>query len=148
MSDACTIVTEHFVRGVCNHRLRFGGGQTIIERPSGIKIHSFRPFATFGMVRWTRNDHGTILWNLYICETQKTGRLTEMPGVYPGAELLLRSRGTKATRRLLARLTKLEKRVGSDLAVVPASYWRQYHHTEICRDDPPQISQYLAQNNA
>lgn len=100
------------------------------------------------MVRWKRNDFGTILWNLYICEAVGSGRVTEIPGVTPGAYLLFRSRGTKATRRLLARLTRLEKKVGGDLSVIPANYWRKYNDTEFRGEKAPLVNPILERFDA
>ena len=148
MCENYTIVTEHIVRGLCNHRLRFGVGQSVINRPNGITLHAFEPRQTFGMVRWKRNDFGTMLWNLYICEAAGSGRVTEIPGVTPGAHLLFRSRGTKATRRLLARLTRLEKRIGGDLSVIPANYWRKYNDTEFRREKAPVVNPILECSDA
>jgi len=121
---------------------------SVIEKPEGITLHAFEPRQTFGMIRWKRNDYGTILWNLYICEAVERGRVTEIPGVYPGADLLFRSRGTKATRRLLSRLIRLEKKVGGDLSIIPANFWRRYNDTEFRKEKAPKVHPLLERSHA
>lgn len=147
-TDKYTLVTEHYVRGHCNHRLRFGIGQAVIKQGKGLKFHAFNIHQTFGMIRWQRNEYGTILWTLYICETSSAGRVTKIPGVYPGAHILFRARGTKAMRRSLEQLDRLEKRVGGDLAIVPTAYWRKLAGNNNRNMPLPHINRYMAQPHA
>ncbi len=147
-TDKYTLVTEHYVRGHCNHRLRFGIGKTVVKQGKGVKLHAFKPLQTFGFIRWQRNEYGTILWTLYICEAAMPGRVTEIPGVYPGANLLFRARGSKATRRSLEQLDRLENRIGGDLSIVPAAYWRKLGGTNTRNMPLPCTNGYMRHTHA
>ncbi len=147
-SDNHTLVTEHLIRGKLNHRLRFGIRQTVISVSGGLSYAVFKPYQTFGYVRWRRNKYGSRVWNLYICETVQGGRITQIPGVKPGANLLLRARGTHGSKRLLEQLDTLEKRVGGDLSVVPTSYWRELSDSKLCRLPLPKLNDYMLAKHA
>ena len=143
-----TLVTEHYVRGHCNHRLRFGIGQAVIKQRKGLKLHAFKPHQIFGLIRWQRNEYGTILWTLYICEAAQKGRVTQIPGVYPGANLLFRARGSKAMRRCLQQLDRLEKRIGGDLGILPTAYWRKLASSNDRNIPLPELNQYVRHAHA
>jgi len=66
-----------------------------------------------------------------------------MPGVYPGASLLFRARGTKAMGRALAMLDTLENRAGGDLTCIPVSYWRQLANGQDRNMPLPPLNDYL-----
>ena len=110
---------------MCNHRLRFGTPVRTIRLDNARNVCAFKRWQTFGYIRWIRNDFGTIDWRLYVCRASGSGRITHIPGIEPGAELLLFVTGTEAMKRFLPRLDRLEKQAGGQLETIPASFWRR-----------------------
>ena len=119
-----TLVETLKIRGQCNHRLRFGQPIDQIILGENKRLEVFRAGQVFGYIRWSRNGFGTRNWQLFVVRSVGNGRVTQVPGVYPGGELLFRTRGVLATQKALIWLDKLEQTIPFLLSDLPDSYWR------------------------
>ena len=141
-TDHLTAVYIRYRKNRINHRLRFG--TPVIETRLGwhSRLASFKPGHIFGYIRWSANDYGTQDWRLFVCKaggfhSQNLGldggntghhnRLTRIPGVLPGAHILLQSQGKARVKRALGYIDTLEKET-NQLALVTESYWRHLHN--------------------
>jgi hypothetical protein len=123
-----TEVEIHFSRDVVNHRLRFGhpAREANVDRRRARAW--FAPGALFGYIRWENGPYGTALWRLYVLRAGSPGDdLARVPGVLPGAEILLSLDGTRKLKPALALIDDLEAR-GLDPAEISPDYWRHVHN--------------------
>jgi hypothetical protein len=109
----------------------------MIQRANNQWYYAFKPHLTFAYVRWCRNAYGTVSWQLYICKTVCSGRVSRVPGVRPGAEILLRARGKEAVGRTLSCLAAIEKTHAVTLENIPASFWRKSQNAREVRQTFP-----------
>jgi len=124
MSRPLTRATILFIDGKVNDRVRFGRpvGERIIDRRCRIEL--FEPGSLFGYVQWRANRFGTELWRLWVLRAGAPGeRLETVPGITPGAHILLSLGGQARVQRALELIDAIEAQ-GLDPADVPESYWR------------------------
>jgi len=104
--------------------LRFGEPARIIRLDNWRRCAVFLPNALFCRIRWQANDYGTVRWQLMVMQacTLLDGA-QRIPGVQPGACLLLHAEGDGQVRAVLARIDAIEA-----LSIQPAdaspAYWR------------------------
>lgn len=80
--------------------------------------------AMFCRVRWEANDYGTIRWQLMVMQAATPlDDMQRIPGVRPGARLLLHAEGENAVRAVLERIDGIEGQSIAAIDVSPA-YWR------------------------
>jgi hypothetical protein len=104
--------------------LRFGEPVRIVRLDRWRRVAMFLPGATFCRIRWHANDYGTIRWQLMVMQARTSLDASQrIPGVLPGARLLLHAEGEPAVRAVLAQLDAIEARGIAPDAVSPA-YWR------------------------
>lgn len=104
--------------------LRFGEPARTIRLNRWRRVAVFLPGAVFCRIRWQANDYGTIRWQLMVmqaCTSLDTAQ--RIPGVLPGACLLLHAEGEPAVRAVLAQLDAIEA-LGIAPADVSPAYWR------------------------
>lgn len=130
-------LVQHVNTASHHYRLRFGTAYEVIKLENDQWIYGFNPHQTFGYVRWCRNNYGTVSWQLYICKTVRSGRVSRVPGVRPGAEILLHARGKDAVRRTLSCLANIEKFQAISLENIPASFWRKSQNAREVRQTVP-----------
>ena len=118
-----TVIQCHFVRGLLNHRIRFGCADKTISLDKYRKLACFKSGATLGYIRWRANEYGTQDWRFFVLKTQSTGLLTRVPGIAPAVKVLAAFNGTKAVKRALAALDDVEKSVSGPIETLPDSYW-------------------------
>ncbi|MFT3719268.1 MAG: DUF2840 domain-containing protein [Pseudorhodoferax sp.] len=125
--------------------LRFGEPARIVRLDRWRRCAVFLPGAVFCRIRWQANDYGTIRWQLMVMQacTPLDGA-QRIPGVQPGARLLLHAEGDKAVRAVLARIDAIEARGIAPVAVSPA-YWRTLANRLAARLPPPD---YTAERHA
>lgn len=123
-----TLIQCHFVRGLLNHRLRFGRPQTTIKLDEYRKLACFDAGETLGYIRWRANDYGTQDWRFFILKTQSTGLLTRVPGVTPAVKVLAGFNGTQAVKRALAALDDTENSMSGALETLPDGYWVSFQN--------------------
>lgn len=128
MTELLTRVAIHFVPKRINHWLCFGDplGHHYLDRQRAVTW--FGPGQIFGYVRWEANDYGTVLWRLYVLRAGRPHDLmSRVPGVVPGAEVLLRLDGKAKVKRGLAHIDTLEK-VGFDPGEIAPDHWHHLHN--------------------
>ena len=104
--------------------LRFGEpARTLrLDRWRGVAV--FLPNSIFCRIRWQANDYGTIRWQLMVMQAcTPFDAAQRIPGVQPGARLLLHAEGENQVRAVLERIDAIE---ALGIAPVGASpvYWR------------------------
>ena len=118
-----TAVLCHYGKDKFNHRLRFGVPQALVKLDSYRKIAVFKPYSIFGYIRWRADKYGTQDWRFYILESQSGGLLPPIPGVMPGAKILVSVQGKSRVQRSLLQIDRLESLVLNGLEALPSSYW-------------------------
>jgi len=104
--------------------LRFGEPARIVRLDRWRRIAVFLPAAMFCRIRWQANDYGTIRWQLMVMQAcTPLDAAQRIPGVSPGARLLLHAEGEPAVRAVLAQLDAIEAQSIASADVSPA-YWR------------------------
>ena len=104
--------------------LRFGTPAHIVRFDRWRRCAVFLPNAVFCRIRWQSNDYGTIRWQLMVMQTcTPLDGAQRIPGVQPGARLLLHAEGENQVRAVLARIDAIEA-LGIAPAAVSPAYWR------------------------
>ncbi|HCF2686168.1 TPA: DUF2840 domain-containing protein [Pseudomonas aeruginosa] len=103
--------------------LRFGEPARIIRLDRWRRVAVFLPGAMFCRIRWQANDYGTVRWQLMVMQAcTPLDAAQRIPGVLPGARLLLHAEGEPAVRAVLAQIDAIEVLGIAPTAVSPA-YW-------------------------
>ncbi|WP_036280558.1 DUF2840 domain-containing protein [Methylocystis sp. ATCC 49242] len=126
--SAPTEVELYFVRGKIERWLRFG--KPINERTLDRRrrIATFAPGAIFGFIRWASNAHGTLVSRIDILRACDDGEAcSTVPGVKPGAEILLRTVGWEKVQRVLRAIDAVEALGFLPHEVCP-DHWRHVHN--------------------
>ncbi|MFP3688054.1 MULTISPECIES: DUF2840 domain-containing protein [Burkholderia] len=101
--------------------LRFGEPARIIRLDRWRRVAVFLPGAMFCRIRWHANDYGTIRWQLMVMQAcTPLDAAQRIPGVLPGARLLLHAEGEPAVRAVLAQLDAIEAQGIAPADVSPA----------------------------
>jgi hypothetical protein len=105
----------------------------------------FLPGAMFCRIRWQANDYGTIRWQLMVMQAcTPLDAAQRIPGVQPGARLLLHAEGENQVRAVLERIDAIEALGIAPVAVSPA-YWRTLANRLAARLPLPE---YTAERHA
>ena len=143
-----TIVQLHFVKGMINHRLRFGQPEAKPKLDNYRSVAMFPVGSTFGYIRWKANEYGTIDWRVYVVKTQADGFISKVAGITPAVKILVSAQGKPAVKRCLAALDKIEKEAGGALENVPESYWTVFNNALLLRKSPRQLPRNILDNGA
>ncbi|HBO1490246.1 MULTISPECIES: DUF2840 domain-containing protein [Gammaproteobacteria] len=104
--------------------LRFGQPARTLQLDRWRRCAMFMPGAMLCRVRWQANDYGTIRWQLMVMQAATPlDAVQRIPGVQPGACLLLHAEGDANVRAVLERIDGIEALGISAIDVSPA-YWR------------------------
>ncbi len=104
--------------------LRFGEPTRIVRLDRWRRVAVFLPGAMCCRIRWQANDYGTVRWQLMVMQAcTPLGAAQRIPGVLPGARLLLHAEGEPAVRAVLEQIDAIEALGIAPTAVSPA-YWR------------------------
>ncbi|MCI4214283.1 DUF2840 domain-containing protein [Dickeya dianthicola] len=104
--------------------LRFGEPARTIRLDRWRRVAIFLPGVVFCRIRWHANDYGTIRWQLMVMQAcTPLDAAQRIPGVLPGARLLLHAEGEPAVRAVLAKIDAIEALGIAAIDVSPA-YWR------------------------
>ncbi|MCI4005116.1 DUF2840 domain-containing protein [Dickeya dianthicola] len=104
--------------------LRFGEPARTIRLDRWRRVSVFLPGAMFCRIRWQANDYGTVRWQLMVMQAcTPRDAAQRIPGVLPGARLLLHAEGEPAVRAVLAQLDAIEAQGIAPADASPA-YWR------------------------
>ena len=104
--------------------LRFGEPARTLQLDRWRRCAMFMPGAILCRVRWQANDYGTIRWQLMVMQAATPLDATQrIPGVQPGACLLLHAEGDANVRAVLERIDGIEA-LGIAAADTSPAYWR------------------------
>lgn len=118
-----TRVSLAYVEQRINLYLRFGEPARIVRLDRWRRVAVFLPGALFCRIRWQANDYGTIRWQLMVMQAcTPLDAAQRIPGVLPGARLLLHAEGEPAVRVVLTQFDAIEA-LGIVLADVSPAYW-------------------------
>ncbi|EMX6257107.1 DUF2840 domain-containing protein [Pseudomonas aeruginosa] len=125
--------------------LRFGEPACITRLDGWRRVAALLPGAVFCRIRWQANDYGTICWQLMVMQAcTPLDTVQRIPGVLPGARLLLRTDGENTVRAVLERIDAIEA-----LGIVPVAaspeYWRTLGNRLAARSPLPD---YTAERHA
>lgn len=122
-STSLTRVALAFIDQRINVYLRFGIPARSLQLDRWRRSVVFLPTSIFCRIRWESNDYGTTRWQLMVMQacTPLDG-IQRIPGVQPGARLLLHAEGEQKVRAVLERIDAIEL---LDLAPIdiPPTYW-------------------------
>ena len=104
--------------------LRFGDPVRTLQLDRWRRCAMFLPGAMFCRIRWQANDYGTVRWQLMVMQAcTPLDAAQRIPGVQPGARLLLHTEGDANVRAVLERIDGIEALGIAAIDVSPA-YWR------------------------
>lgn len=122
-NTSLTRVALAFIDQRINVYLRFGNPARTLQLDRWRRSVVFLPRSIFCRIRWESNDYGTTRWQLMVMQacTPLEG-IQRIPGVQPGARLLLHAEDEQKVRAVLERIDAIEL---LDLAPidVPPTYW-------------------------
>lgn len=122
-STPLTRVSLAYVHQRFNLYLRFGQPERTVQLDHWRRCAVFKPLAMFCRVRWQANDHGTTLWQLMVLQAGgPLDTLQRLPGVRPGARLLLHVEGELKVRAVLQQIDAIEAQ-GINACTVTPAYW-------------------------
>jgi hypothetical protein len=125
--------------------LRFGEPARTHQLDRWRRSAVFLPGAVFCRVRWQANDYGTVRWQLMVMQAcTPLDDAQRIPGVQPGARLLLHAEGDGQVRAVLERIDAIEALGIAAIAVSPA-YWRTLANRLAARLPLPE---YTAERHA
>ena len=120
--------------------LRFGDPARIIRFDRWRRCAVFTPNAVLCRIRWQANDYGTIRWQLMVMQAATPlDAVQRIPGVQPGARLLLHAEGENAVRAVLERIDAIEA-LGIAPAAVSPAYWRTLANRLAARSPLPEYT--------
>lgn len=118
-----TRVSLAYVHQRFNLYLRFGQPERTLQLDHWRRCAVFNPSAIFCRVRWQANDHGTTIWQLMVLQAgTPSDTMQRLPGVRPGARLLLHTEGELKVRAVLQQIDAIEAQ-GIDAWTVAPAYW-------------------------
>jgi hypothetical protein len=118
-----TRVSLAYVHQRFNLYLRFGQPERTLQLDHWRRCAIFNLSAIFCRVRWQANDHGTTRWQLMVLQAgTPLDTLQRLPGVRPGARMLLHVEGELKVRTVLQQIDAIEAQ-GIDACTVATAYW-------------------------
>ena len=125
--------------------LRFGEPARTHQLDRWRRSAVFLPGAVFCRIRWQANDYGTVRWQLMVMQACTPLDVAQrIPGVQPGARLLLHAEGDGQVRAVLERIDAIEA-LGIAPAAVSPAYWRTLGNPLAARLPLPE---YTAERHA
>ena len=125
--------------------LRFGEPARTHQLDRWRRCAVFLPGAMLCRIRWEANDYGTIRWQLMVMQAcTPLDAAQRIPGVQPGARLLLHAEGENAVRAVLKRIDGIDAQSIAAIDVSPA-YWRTLANRLAARLPLPE---YTAERHA
>lgn len=119
-----TRVSLAYIAQRINLYLRFGRPARTVQLDRWRRCAAFLPAAIFCRIRWESNDYGTVRWQLMVLQAcTPLDAMQSIPGVRPGARLLLRAEGEQKVRSVLAQIDAIEA-LNLDPTDVSPAYWR------------------------
>ena len=123
-----TRVSLAFIERRLNLYLRFGHPVQRLRQDRWRDWAFFTPGARLARVRCETTDGGTVRSQLLVLQAcARTESMQRVPGVEPGAALLLQAEGQRQVRAVLSLVEAIET-LNIDPADVSPAYWRTLHH--------------------
>ena len=120
--------------------LRFGEPARTLQLDRWRRCAVFLPNAVLCRIRWQANDYGTIRWQLMVMQAcMPMDGAQRIPGVQPGARLLLHAEGEQSVRAVLDRIDGIEA-LGITPAGASPAYWRTLGNRLAARLPLPEYS--------
>ncbi|HBR2024119.1 TPA: DUF2840 domain-containing protein [Klebsiella variicola] len=120
--------------------LRFGEPARTFQLDRWRRCAVFLPNAMLCRIRWQANDYGTIRWQLMVMQAaMPLDAVQRIPGVQPGARLLLHAEGDANVRAVLERIDGIEA-LGIAPAAASSAYWRTLANRLAARSPLPEYS--------
>lgn len=120
--------------------LRFGEPARTLRLDRWRSVAMFLPNAMLCRIRWQSNDFGTVRWQLMVMQAcTPLDAAQRIPGVQPGARLLLHAEGDRSVRAVLERIDAIEVLGIAPVGVSPA-YWRTLANRLAARLPLPEYS--------
>lgn len=121
---ALTRVSLAYIEQRINLYLHFGQPARTVQLDRWRRCAVFLPAAIFCRIRWESNDYGTVRWQLMVLQAcTPLDVMQNIPGIRPGARMLLHAEGEQKVRSVLARIDAIEV-LGIDPIDVAPAYWR------------------------
>ncbi len=140
-----TSVSLAFIEQRIDIYLRFGEPARTIRLDRWRRVAIFLPGVVFCRIRWHANDYGTVRWQLMVMQAcTPLDAAQRIPGVRPGAHLLLHAEGEPAVRAVLECIDAIEALGIATIDVSPA-YWRTLGNRLAARLPLPE---YTAERHA
>ncbi|MBP8275486.1 MAG: DUF2840 domain-containing protein [Propionivibrio sp.] len=106
-----------------NLYLRFGEPTRTVQLDRWRRCAVFLPRTIFCRIRWQASVYGTIRWQLMVMQAcTPLDAVQRIPGVQPGARLLLHAEGEQKVRAVLERIDGIEA-LGIAVIDVSPAYW-------------------------
>lgn len=122
-----TRVSLAFVERRLNLYLRFGHPVQRLRQDRWRDSAFFLPGARLARVRCETGDGGAMRLQLLVLQAcRRTENMQRIPGVEPGAALLLHAEGQRQVRAVLSQVDAIET-LGMDPVDVSPAYWRMLH---------------------
>ena len=119
-----TRVALAFVEQRINLYLRFGEPARTVQLDRWRRSAVFLPASILCRIRWESNDYGTTRWQLMVMQgCTPLDAVQRIPGVQPGARILLHAEGEQKVHAVLERIDAIEALDIDPIDVSPA-YWR------------------------
>lgn len=119
-----------------NDRLLLGRSIQSVRVHEKREVLRFKPPQIFGFVRWRGDQYGTQTWRVVVAQAGFPGeRLTRIPGISPGAHLLLHAFGKTRAKRALRVIDMLSE--ANVLHEIAPAYWRHVH-LQISKNKEPE----------
>lgn len=135
-----TRVALAYVNQRINLYLRFGQPARTLQLDRWRRCAVFLPASVFCRIRWESNHYGTIRWQLMVMQAcTPLDAVQRIPGVQPGARLLLHVEGEQKVRAVLERIDTIEALGIAAIEVSPA-YWRTLGNRLAARLSLPDYS--------
>ena len=133
-----TYVELVFLKDRVERWIRFGrvADQHVVSRRN--RFVGFQPGAVFAFVRWASNDYGTVVSRVDVLQAvRRSDACSTIPGVTPGAEILLRLSGWPKVEQVLRAIDAVEA-LDIDAADAAPDYWRHLHN-RVCAGLAPRL---------
>lgn len=128
-----TRIELHFGRDLFNYYIRFGEAKRREELDRRRALEFFTPGQLFGYVRWQANEYGTQDWRFWVlCAGDLHRPLCRVPGVTPGADILLALAGKDCVHKAFEAVDAIEA-LNIDPADVSPSYYRHVQQRILTR---------------
>ena len=125
--------------------MAFGRNTATLRLDRWRRCAVFLPGAMLCRIRWQANDYGTIRWQLMVMQAcTPLDAAQRIPGVQPGARLLLHTEGDANVRAVLERIDAIEALGIAPIGASPA-YWRTLANRLAARLPLPE---YTAERHA